>query len=83
MTELKENDESQRPVFPLHRLVGPLRAYRPLDDFGQGVHHTICDEAADALESACKRAEYWKAELLEANKEIERLRGLIDVSTGD
>ena len=28
-----------------------LRAYRPMNEWGDGVHHVICDEAADAIEA--------------------------------
>ena len=30
-------------------LVKRLRAYRPTNEWGDGVHHTICDEAADTI----------------------------------
>jgi hypothetical protein len=32
------------------QLVERLRQYRPADEWGQGVQHTICDEAADEIE---------------------------------
>lgn len=31
-------------------IVKRLRTYRPTDEWGEGVHHTICDEAADIIE---------------------------------
>ncbi len=37
-------------------LVGRLRSYRPTNEWGDGVHHVICTEAAariEALEAEC------------------------------
>lgn len=31
-------------------IVPRLRAYRPFNEWGDGVRHTICDEAADEIE---------------------------------
>ena len=38
---------------------------------------TLAEDAANELENAQKRAEYWKAGLAEANSEIDRLRAAI------
>lgn len=35
---------------PINDLVGRLRRYRPRDEFGDPVKHTICNEAADEIE---------------------------------
>ncbi|WP_426229323.1 hypothetical protein [Pararhizobium sp. DWP3-4] len=35
---------------PLSDIVARLRRYRPRDEFGDPVKHTICDEAADQIE---------------------------------
>lgn len=32
-------------------LIERLRVYRPWDEWGDGCHHVICDEAADRLEA--------------------------------
>jgi len=35
-------------------LVERLKTYRPCDEWGQPIHHTICDEAANALTALAK-----------------------------
>ncbi|WP_156383338.1 hypothetical protein, partial [Rhizobium sp. Root483D2] len=35
---------------PLNDITSRLRRYRPRDEFGDPVKHTICDEAADEIE---------------------------------
>jgi hypothetical protein len=38
-------------------LIERLRAYRPTNEWGDGVHHVICDEAADRIEALERRLE--------------------------
>lgn len=33
-------------------IVNRLRTYRPTNEWGDGVHHVICDESADAIEAS-------------------------------
>ena len=46
-----------------------LRKYRPTDEWGDGVRHVICDDAADLIEALRTRAE-------QAEAEVERLSAL-------
>lgn len=56
----------------LDALVGQLRA---LGEAG----YAYAGEAADAIDRACKRSEFWKANHLAGNVEIERLRAALTV----
>lgn len=42
------------PTDAAAELATRLRAYRPTNEWGEGVRHVICDEAADALEALCR-----------------------------
>lgn len=68
-------------IFPLERLVGLLRAEAEQHQAANADarrRKALLTCAADALEGACRRAEYWKAEHLAGNAEISRLLERLD-----
>ncbi len=54
-----------------------LRAYRSSNEWGDPVHHVICDEAATAIESLRSQLAERDRMLAEARAEIESLRDYI------
>lgn len=88
MSETTET-ATPEPGFPVERIVGRLRELAHAVTQGPDAVRRettmrvpaeperdadlVLSAAADALESACKRAEYWKAEHIAGNAEIDRL----------
>ncbi|MUO77668.1 hypothetical protein GOZ78_01975 [Agrobacterium vitis] len=45
---MHEKEKTNRSTVEID-IVERLRTYRPTDEWGDGVHHTICDEAANEI----------------------------------
>ncbi|GAA4180505.1 hypothetical protein [Shinella granuli] len=53
-----------------HDLVERLRGYRPQNEWGDGVEHTICNEAADRIEALERENAALRAEKDELRKAV-------------
>ncbi|MBX4889824.1 hypothetical protein [Rhizobium bangladeshense] len=61
-------------------IIERLRRYRPTDEWGDGVHHMICDEAASALTRAKAEVEWLQAILRDAEPYVELCHSLMAAS---